>query len=59
MAAVQRAVQDLARPISPKKTSIPFCNKPGLLGAPMAAVQRAVQISRQPIFPKKDVLAGL
>jgi hypothetical protein len=57
MAAVQRAIQDLAPADLSKKDVDSFLQQAGVLGAPMAAVQRAIQISRQPIFPKKDVLA--
>jgi len=57
MAAVQRAVQDLAPPNLSKKDVDSLLHQARVLGAPMAAVQRAIQISRQPIFPKKDVLA--
>ena len=57
MAAVQRAVQDLAPANLSKKDVDSLLQQARVLGAPMAAVQRAIQISRQPIFPKKDVLA--
>jgi hypothetical protein len=57
MAAVQRAIQDLAPADLSKKDVDSLLQQARVLGAPMAAVQRAIQISRQPTFPKKDVLA--